>query len=146
GPGLSVSAGQPSSGAGADQFKATLWFRSASVSADGSNIEIDLGSTLGDDRNTFLALTNKPDAAGGLQLRADEPARAGDFLPTVVIATGITRGVWPHLEIVANFHEGPGNDTVEYVLDGVALANPAGGNMFGTFEDWRDRNSLAYVR
>src|SRR5262245_17631204 len=34
GPGLSVSAGQPSSGAGADQFKATLWFRSASVSAD----------------------------------------------------------------------------------------------------------------
>ena len=31
GPGLPVSAGQPSSGAGADQFTATLWFRSASA-------------------------------------------------------------------------------------------------------------------
>ncbi len=53
GPGLSVSAGQPSSGAGADQFSATLWFRSASAVADGSNIEIDLGTVLGDDRNTL---------------------------------------------------------------------------------------------
>ena len=31
GPPLPVSAGQPSSGAGADQFTATLWFRSAST-------------------------------------------------------------------------------------------------------------------
>ena len=61
GPGLPVSAGQPSSGAGADQFTATLWFRSASASADGSNIEIDLGNVVGDDRNTFLALTNRAD-------------------------------------------------------------------------------------
>ena len=53
GPGLPVSAGQPSSGAGADQFTATLWFRSASASADGSNIEIDLGTVPGDDRNTL---------------------------------------------------------------------------------------------
>ena len=87
GPGLPVSAGQPNSGAGADQFSATLWFRSASASADGSNIEIDLGTVPGDDRNTFLALTNRADADGGLQLRAGEPDGAtGLFLPTVVIA------------------------------------------------------------
>ena len=83
GPGLPVSAGQPSSGAGADQFTATLWFRSASASADGSNIEIDLGSVLGDDRNTFLAVTNRADADGGLQLRVSEPDGAtGNFRPT----------------------------------------------------------------
>ena len=41
GPGLLVSAGQPSSGAAANQFTATLWFRSASATADGSNMEID---------------------------------------------------------------------------------------------------------
>ena len=136
GPGLSVSAGQPSSGAGADQFTATLWFRSASASADGSNIEIDLGSELGDDRNTFLALTNRADADGGLQLRAGEPDGAtGAFRPTVIIATGITRSVWHRLDIVANFIDGPANDTVAYALDGVPLVNPVGGGTtFGTFE------------
>ncbi len=72
-PGLPVSAGQPSSRAGADQFTATLWFRSASASADGSYIEIDLGNVVGDNRTTFLALANRADADGGLQLRAAEP-------------------------------------------------------------------------
>jgi hypothetical protein len=146
GPGLSVSAGQPSSGAGADQFRATLWFRSASASADGSNIEIDLGSVLGDDRNTFLAVTNRADADGGLQLRASEPDGAtGNFLPTVVIASGIARTVWHRLDIVANFHDGPTNDTVEYALDGVPLANPAGGTTFGTFEGFREGIGSPYV-
>ena len=138
-PGLSVYAGQPSSGAGADQFKATLWFRSASASADGSNIEIDLGTGAGDDRNTFLALTNKADADGGLQLRADEPdGTTGDFLSIAVIARHIERGVWHRLDIVANFQDGLANDTVEYELDGVNLFNPAGGTTFGTFEGYRD--------
>ena len=72
GPGLSVSAGQPSSGAGADQFRATVWFRSASATADGSYIEIDLGSAAGDDRNTNLSLQNKADADGGLLLRVNQ--------------------------------------------------------------------------
>ena len=82
-PCLAVSAGQPSSGAVADQFSATLWFRSASASADGSNIEIDLGSDLGDDRNTFLALTNRADGIdGGLQLRVNEPDRSDRRLPS----------------------------------------------------------------
>ncbi len=119
GPGLPVSAGQPLSGAGADQFTATLWFRSASASADGSNIEIDLGTEPGDDRNTFLALTNRADADGGLQLRAGEPDGAtGDFRPTQIIAPGITRSVWHRLDIVAKFLDGPANDTVAYALDG----------------------------
>ena len=117
-------------------------------SADGSNIEIDLGSVAGDDRNTFLALTNRADADGGLQLRANEPDGAtGDFRPIAVIAMGITRGVWHRLDIVAKFHDGPTNDTVAYALDGVPLANPLGGMTFGTFEGFREGLVLpgAYV-
>ena len=147
GPGLPVSAGQPSSGAGADQFTATLWFRSASAAADGSNIEIDLGTVPGDDRNNFLALTNRADADGGLQLRVSEPDGAtGGFRPTVVVAMGIARGVYHRLDIVANFQDGPANDTVEYALDGVSLANPVGGGLtFGTFEGFRDGLGSPYV-
>ena len=146
GPGLPVSAGQPSSGAVADQFTATLWFRSASASADGSNMEIDLGTVPGDDRNNFLALTNRADADGGLQLRAGEPDGAtGNFRPTAIIATGITRSVWHRLDIVAKFLDGEANDTVEYALDGVPLANPLGGTTFGTFEGWRDGLHFTYA-
>jgi uncharacterized repeat protein (TIGR01451 family) len=146
-PGLPVSAGQPSSGAGADQFTATFWFRSASASADGSNIEVDLGTVPGDDRNTFLALTNRADVDGGLQLRVSEPDDAtGSFRPTVVVAMGIARGVYHRLDIVANFQDGPANDTVAYALDGVSLANPVGGGMtFGTFEGFRDGLGSPYV-
>ena len=145
-PGLPISAGQPSSGAGANQFTATLWFRSASASADGSNMEVDLGSVPGDDRNTFLALTNRADADGGLQLRVSEPDGAtGNFRPTAVVASGITRSVWHRLDLIARFFDGEANDTVEYALDGLPLANPAGGTTFGTFEGWRDGLDFAYV-
>jgi len=146
GPGLAVAAGQPSSGAGADQFTATLWFRSASASADGSNMEIDLGSAAGDDRNTFLALTNKPDDTGGLQLRAGEPDGAsGDFRDTVAIATGLARTEWHRLDIVARFNDGSANDTVEYRLDGEVLTNPNGGTTFGTFEGYFEGIRQPYV-
>jgi hypothetical protein len=145
-PGLRLSAGQPSSLAVADRFTATLWFRSASALADGSNIEIDLGSELGDDRNNFLAVTNRADADGGLQLRASEPnGSTGGFHPTQIIAPGITRSVWHRLDIVANFIDGPANDTVGYTLDGVPLANPLGGTTFGTFEGFRDFLTSPYV-
>ena len=134
GPGLPVSAGQPSSGAGANQFRGTVWFRSASASADGSYIEIDLGSAAGDDRNTNLSLQNKANADGGLLLRVNQAVgTTGDFSPEI-IKTGITRAVWHRLDIVANFYDGSANDTVEYALDGVALRNLAGGTTFRTYE------------
>ena len=55
------------------------------------------------------------------------------------IATNISRSDWHRLDIVANFQDGVGNDTVEYALDGVPLDNPAGGTTFGTFEGWTAR-------
>ena len=118
-----MSAGQPSSGAGANQFTATLWFRSASASADGSNIEIDLGNVVGDDRNTFLALTNEPTLKAVCSFGSVSPTeRPAASFPLVIIARDITRGVWHRLDIVAKFIDGPANDTVEYALDGVALS------------------------
>ena len=91
-------------------------------------------------------MTNRADADGGLQLRASEPDGAtGNFRPTHIIATGITRGVCHRLDIVAKFFDGQGNDTVEYALDGVPLANPLGGTTFGTFEGWRDGLQFPYA-
>ena len=106
----------------------------------------DLGTVTSDDRNTFLAVANRADADGGLQLRVSEPDGAtGNFLPTQVIASGITRGVYHRLDITAKFLDGTANDTVEYALDGVPLANLLGGITFGTFEGWRDGLQFTYA-
>jgi hypothetical protein len=146
-PGLSVVAGQPSSGAGADQFNATFYFKSASTVADGSNIEVDLGDSAGDDRTNFLAITNKADADGGLQLRAAEPDGAtGNFFPTVSIATNLSRTAYHRIDVVARFFDGPANDTFQVSLDGVVLTNPrTGGTTFGTFEGYRNGLGTPYA-
>jgi hypothetical protein len=158
GPGLSVAAGQPSSGAGADRFSATYFFKSASNVADGSNIEIDLGTTTGDDRNTFMAITNRADGVdGGLQIRmaeSDVAAGAGNdyFYPTQVVATGITRGVWHRIDIQATFTAGDNNDTFQVSLDGGApFTNTTPGSVrngtpnWGTFEGYRNGHGFAYA-
>jgi hypothetical protein len=135
GPPLAVLAGQPSSGAGADGFTATLFFRSVSTVADGSNIEVDMGSSVGNDRNNFLAITNEADANGGLLLRASGPNPDGSFPPTQIIATQISRGVYHRLDIVGSFFNGPANDVFTTYLDGKVLTNPlTGGTTFPTFE------------
>jgi hypothetical protein len=146
-PGLAVTAGQPSSGAGADRFTATFFFKSANTVADGSNMEVDLGSSAGDDRNSFLAITNRADADGGLQLRADEPDGAtGNFKPTQIIATGLSRTAYHRIDVVANFFNGNANDTFQVTLDGVVLTNPlTGGTTFGTFEGFRNGTMSPYV-
>jgi hypothetical protein len=141
-PGLSVAAGQPSSLAGADRFSATYYFRSANTVADGSNIEVDLGDTTGNDRLTYMTITNRADADGGLQLRMWEPNSADptiDF-PIQVVATNIDRGVWHRIDIQATFVDGQANDTFQVSLDGVPMKNlnPDSANVgtsnWGTFE------------
>jgi hypothetical protein len=153
-PGLSVAAGQLSSGAGADRFSATFFFRSANTVADGSNIEVDLGNTAGTDRTTFMAMTNKADGDGGFQLRMAEPnptdAGSDFFYPTQTVATNITRGVWHRIDIQARFVDGASNDTFQVSLDGVAITNPTPGSpnlgttAWGTFEGYNDAHGFAY--
>src|SRR5262249_55466923 len=151
-PGLAVAAGQPSSGASADRFSATFFFRSASTVADGSNIEVDLGNTEGTDRTTFMAITNKADGQGGLQLRNREPKPAdpGDFFPTQIVTTNITRGVWHRIDILASYPDGLSNDTFQVSLDGVAITNATPGSPnngtsnWGTFEAYNESQGSAY--
>jgi hypothetical protein len=153
-PGLSVAAGQPSSGAAADRFSATFYFRCASTVADGSNIEVDLGNTAGSDRMTFMAITNKADGDGGLQLRMAEPNPADPgndfFFPTQIVATNITRGVWHRIDIQATFIDGQANDTFQVSLDGAAMTNLTPGSPnngtsnWGTFEGYNDAHGSTY--
>jgi parallel beta-helix repeat protein len=153
-PGLSVAAGDPSSGAGADRFSATFFFRTASTAADGSNIEVDLGNTAGTDRTTFMAITNEADGNGGLQLRMAEP-NPGDpandyFYPTQIVATGITRGVWHRIDIQAKFVDGSAKDVFQVSLDGTAMDNinasspNFGSDNWGTFEAYDAAHGNAY--
>lgn len=146
-PALSVAAGQPSSGAAADLFTATFWFRSVSNAADGSNIELDMGSAAGDDRTNFMAITNRADADGGLQLRLGEPdGSTGNFFPTISPATNITRGVWHRIDITAAFIDGSANDTFSVKLDGTPVVNTrTGGTTFGTFEGYFEGVGGAYA-
>ena len=140
GPPLANAAGQPSSGAAANVLAMTLFFRSVSTIADGSNLELDLGNSTGNDRTTFTAITNFADANGGLTLRAAEPdSVTGNFYPTSLVAPGLSRTDWHQLDIVAYFLDGPGNDYFQIFLDDPTHASPiispnTGFPQWGTFE------------
>jgi hypothetical protein len=140
GPPLANAAGQPSAGAAANVLAMTLFFRSVSTTADGSNLELDLGNSTGNDRTTFTAITNFADSDGGLTLRAAEPnATTGDFYPTNLVAPGLSRTAWHQLDIVAYFLDGAGNDYFQIFLDDPTHANPIVSpnthlNQWGTFE------------
>ena len=117
GPGLAVSAGQPSSWAGADQFRATVWFRSASASADGSNIEIDLGSESPAMNATQICRwRTRPTVKAVCSFGQSGPWIDRPVPPDHHPRNGHTRNQWHRLDIVANFHDGPANDTVENAL------------------------------
>jgi hypothetical protein len=140
GPPLANAAGQPSSGAAANVLSMTLFFRSVSPTADGSNLELDLGNSIGNDRTTFTAITNFADSDGGLTLRAAEPnSTTGNFYPTDLVAPGLSRTDWHQLDIVAYFLDGAGNDYFQIFLDDPTHANPIVSpntrlNQWGTFE------------
>lgn len=152
GPGLSESAGQPSSAVNADLFTATFWIKASSNVADGSNIEFDLGTTAGDDRNSFMAFTNRADADGGFQLRIGEPDGAtGGFRATQIALTGIDRSIWHRVDISARFTDGDANDTFSVKFDGNDVINKDSGspnfntNRFATFEGYRNGLNSPYA-
>ncbi len=141
GPGLLPASGQPSSGATADVLAMTLFFRSVSGVADGSNLEIDLGNAAGDDRTTFTAITSFSDANGGLTLRAAETDAAGSFYPTSLLNNNLSRTAWHRLDIVEYFLDGTANDYFQIFLDDPLLSSPIGSpntslNRWGTFEPY----------
>jgi uncharacterized repeat protein (TIGR01451 family) len=144
-PGLSAAAGQPSSGAPASVFSSTVWFRSVSSTADGSNVEIDLGFSDGSNRNSYVAVINRADAQGGLQLETTEPAGGGAFFAPTVQVSNLARGVWHRLDVTATFRDGVANDTYMLYLNGNLIRNvDTGGDSFETFERYYDDIGAAY--
>lgn len=146
GPALSVAAGQPSSGASADLFNATVWFRTVSSTADGSTIEIDLGVADGSDRNSFVGIVNDTDANDGLQFYIAEPnGTTGNFYAYQYSPNNLARGVWHRLDIAATFRDGSANDTYTLSLNGVQVINTAtNAPDFGTLEGYYEGVGQAY--
>jgi hypothetical protein len=134
GPSLSVTTGEPASGAAADVFTATVWFRSVNSTADGSNIEIDLGNVTGSNRVNYLAILNLADGDGGLQIELTEPDPSGNLYFPTAEATNLARGVWHRLDITATFRDGAA-DSFTVALNGTGLPNTnTGGTSYDTFE------------
>jgi hypothetical protein len=146
GPSLADAAGQASSGAPADRFALSLLFKSVSTVADGSNLEIDLGNSTGDDRTTFTAITNFADGSGGLALRAAEPDATGNFYPTSLVSTSLSRAVWHRLDITGFYFDGPANDYFQIALDGGSpIVSPNTSlNRWATFEAYNAALSGPY--
>ncbi len=107
-PALAIAAQE---GTAADMFVFTVWFKAVGI-ADGSNIEIDLGT--GTDRDNFLAITNLPTLEGGLQLRI------GDNCNQVVFGW-LDAASWHRLDVAATLRVGEANDTYTAALDGLGL-------------------------
>jgi len=136
-------------GASSDRFAATLYFRTVSAVADGSNLEFDLGNTAGNDRMTFTAITNFADSGGGLTLRAAETDASGNFYATSLLNNNLSRTDWHRLDIVAYFLDGAANDYFRIFLDDPSLSSPivspnTGLDRWGTFEPYNTAHGGTY--
>jgi len=138
-PELSVHAGQPSSGAGADTFYASFWFKAADVGGDDSRIMIAGGNPTGNDRSSnYFEVENV--AGAGVTLRTYEGVTGSGWDATeVILATGLSTTDWHRVEMTGTFVDGPYNDTWAYVIDGGA---PIVAGSY--FETARDNFGYAY--
>jgi hypothetical protein len=154
-PSLSVPAGQPSSGALANRFAATYWFKSASQSAagDGSEMEFYFGDPNGTDRVNSFDIRNVANANGGLLVELREtvsPRIAGSsFLATQRIASTLDRTAWHRIDMTGVFEDG-GLDYYNVSIDGNSITNndavsPNNGtNKFNTWEGFLNNNGNPY--
>jgi len=138
-PPLSVNAGQPSSGAGADTFRAVLWFKAADSAGDGSRISVVGGTPPGTDRSSnYLEIENV--AGSGVTVRAAEGVIGSDWDATYTdVATGLDSTSWHKLEMTGLFVDGTYNDTWTYSVDD---GSPVATNAY--FEVARDNFDFDY--
>ena len=132
-PELAVDAGQPSSGAAADNFKATFWVLAADSAGDDSRIMVAGGNPAGTDRSSnYLEIENV--AGAGLTIRTYNGVSGGGWTTSeLLIATGLDATQWHKIELEASFMDGPDNDTWTYrVNDGAPVV---GGAYFETARD-----------
>ncbi len=104
---------------GVNHVTATLWFRAASSSPDGSQVSVALSDLTGSRMwNVGLYYTN----AGGLDVYAYDVfdntfGQPANFV-TVTLGSGLAPAQWHQLTVDTQFVDGPANDVVQYYLDG----------------------------
>jgi Notch-like protein len=140
-PGLSVSAGQPSSGAGGSIFSASFWFKAADPSGDGSRITIAGGNPAGNDRSSnYFEIENVSDGSG-ITVRTYDGVESGGWGTTeLLVATGLDPNAWHEITMTGEFYDGTYNDIWTYQVDG---GTPVVGGAY--FETARDNYSYSYV-
>ena len=130
-PALAVNAGQPSSGAGANSFFASFWFKAAG-SGDGSRIMIAGGNPAGNDRSSnYLEIEN---TLSGITVRTYDGVVGGGWDTTeLILATGLDHAQWHQISMTGQFFDGTNNDTWTYQVNGGAPV--VGGAYFETARD-----------
>lgn len=125
-PHITDTAGVAPSGATYDTFEASLYFKPASSTPDGSMVEIDIGSSTGDDRTTILYLEYTDT---GVRLRGTTLNLANGVDPFTTFAADVLASQWQRLSILATF--GPTSGTVGYYLNGGYIGGTT------TLDEWR---------
>ncbi len=137
-PGLSVSAGEPSTTADGDTHVIAFKLKSVSDSADNSRLEVDFGTDVGLDRNSFMIIEN---VAGGLRVAIAHIAPNGEFeddasdvFPEdwITLPSSLDPEDWHDFELRLHYNDDADNDVIEIWVDGTKLGETQ------TFENYRD--------
>jgi len=135
-PSLSVAAGRPSSGAAADRFEYTFWFKAASATADDSRIMVAGGPPAGNDRSSnYMEVFH--DSTNGLTVRhLNHDGPSGGWGGAYEdIATGLEPAQWHKVTATGVFADGDFNDTWNYDVDNGAYTLTGGDAYFAHARD-----------
>jgi VCBS repeat-containing protein len=136
-PAFAISAGEAA--AAADTLTFSFLVKAVNAVADGSRIEIDLGSSDRDDRYNFMALEY---VEGGLRLVQNTPLADGvnwesnnfDFgTGSVQLGALLDASVAHTIQVIFRAVDGSNNDIVEYYVDGVLVGT---GSTFENFAEF----------
>ncbi len=134
--GHDISAGQPSSGADADVFEISFWFKVVSPDVNTQVMRVVAGNTAGTDRaSNAFELLNVPGT--GVTARTAEPTGGWNYY-WVDLTTGVD-DAWHKMEMTGRFYDGPSNDLWTYAMDGIPL-----GTYHAYFETARDTFGYTY--
>jgi len=133
-----VSVGQPSSGADADVFEISFWFKVVSPNVNTQRMQVVAGATSGTDRaSNYFQLRNVP----GTGVLARTAISTGGWNAAIIILTSGVDSAWHKMDITGRFYDGPTNDMWTYVMDGIDL-----GTYPAYFEAARDYYGYTYEK
>ena len=112
-----VTVGPPSSGATADVFEASFWFKALNPDINSQYINVVAANTNGTDRaSQAFSLVNIPGA--GVTLKTLESVLTSGWDSVEIILTNGIDDSWHEVHMVGRFYDGCRNDTWTYSLDG----------------------------